>query len=420
MYKISTLSNGIRVVTEYINYVKSVSVGVWIGAGSAMETVKSNGVSHYIEHMLFKGTSSRSAKEIAEAMDSVGGQLNAVTSKEYTCYYAKTLTEHMDMAFDILSDMIINSTFTEENIETERRVICEEINMCDDTPEDLIHDLLSNIMWQGDALGFPIAGSEKTLAGIDKKVMLDYKDNFYCGENMAISVVGNFDEQQVLDTLEKRFGSIPQAYKNIYHQKKIDIKPNIDIVKKDIEQCHICLGLEGLSRSDDHFYDLLVVNAILGGNMSSRLFQKVREEQGLAYSIYSYANTYRKNGSMVIYAGLNAESLCKALNIIGNEVKLLKSQKLSEDEIKTAKEQFKASVIMGLEGMSARMSSFGKGILFENKIRNMEETINLIEGVSRDSVAEIIDRIFVRDKLNIALCGKVSASENEIIDALDI
>ncbi len=419
MYKISTLSNGIRVVTEYIDYVKSVSTGVWIGAGSAMEASQNNGVSHYIEHMLFKGTKTRSAKEIAEAMDSVGGQLNAVTSKEYTCYYAKTLTEHMDLAFDILSDMITSSTFTEENIETERRVICEEINMCEDTPEDLVHDLLSNIMWQGDALGFPIAGTEKTLSDIDRRVMLDFKDNFYCGENMVISVVGNFDTAQVLNALEKLFGSIPRTYKTIYKQKKIDVVPDISIVKKDIEQCHICLGLEGLSRFDDHFYDLLVVNAILGGNMSSRLFQKVREEYGLAYSIYSYANTYHKNGSMVIYAGLNAESLYKALAIIGDEIKLLKSEKLSYEEIKTAKEQLKATVIMGLEGMSARMSSFGKSILFENKIRNMEETIRLIELVNRDSVAEIIDKTFTHDRLNIAICGKVTANKNEITNALD-
>ncbi len=420
MYKISNLSNGIRVVTEYIDYVKSVSVGVWIGAGSVMETPQNNGVSHYIEHMLFKGTSTRSAKEIAEAMDSVGGQLNAVTSKEYTCYYAKTLSEHSSRAFDVLSDMIINSTFTEENIATERGVIREEIAMCDDTPEDLIHDVLSRIMWQDSSLGFPIAGTESTLSAIDKAAMLDYKSNFYCGENMVISVVGNFDRQAVLAELESKFATIPRQYKNVYTQKKINVVSNIDIVKKDIEQCHLCLGLEGVNRSDDRFYDLMVANAIFGGNMSSRLFQKVREEYGLAYSIYSYANTYHQNGSFVIYAGLNADSLCRALELIGGEIRLLKSEKLTQDEISTAKEQLKASVIMGLEGMSSRMSSYGKGILFENKIRSMEETIRLIDSVNQNSVAEIIDRIFVPEKLNIALCGKVNESKDSIINALNI
>ncbi len=420
MYKISKLSNGIRVVTEYIDYVKSVSAGVWIGAGSAMETPQNNGISHYIEHMLFKGTKNRSAKEIAEVMDGVGGQLNAVTSKEYTCYYAKTLTEHSTIAFDVLADMILNSTFIEENIETERGVIREEIAMCEDTPEDLIHDVLSRLMWKDDALGFPIAGTEDTLSGINRTIMLDYKNHFYCGENMVISVVGNFDEDAVLAELENKFGCIPHEYKNSYHQNKIKVVSDISIVKKDIEQCHLCLGFEGVDRSDDRFYDLMIANAIFGGNMSSRLFQKVREEYGLAYSIYSYANTYRKNGSFVIYAGLNADSLRQALEIIANETRLLKAEKLSADEINTAKQQLKASVIMGLEGMSSRMSSYGKGILFENKIRSMEETIRLIDSVNTNSVAEIIDQIFDPAKLNIALCGKVNESKDTIINALNI
>ncbi len=420
MYKISNLSNGIRVVTEYIDYVKSVSVGVWIGAGSAMETPENNGVSHYIEHMLFKGTSTRSAKEIAEAMDSIGGQLNAVTSKEYTCYYAKTLSEHSHRAFDVLSDMIVNSAFTEESIETERGVIREEIAMCDDTPEDLIHDTLSRIMWQSNPLGYPIAGTVATLSGIDRAAMLDYKSSLYCGENMVISVVGCFDEKEVLAELEKRFASIPKTCSSIYTQKKIDVVSSIELIKRDIEQCHLCLGLEGVNRSDSRFYDLMVVNAILGGNMSSRLFQKVREEYGLAYSIYSYANTYHKNGSFVIYAGLNADSLCRALELIGGEIKLLKSEKLTTEEISTAKEQLKASVIMGLEGMSARMSSYGKGILFENKIRSMEDTIHMIDSVSQASAAEIIEQIFVPEKLNIAVCGKISESKDNILNAINI
>ncbi len=419
MYKISNLSNGIRVVTEYTDYVKSVSAGIWIGAGSAMETLHNNGVSHYIEHMLFKGTSSRSAKEIAEAMDNIGGQLNAVTSKEYTCYYAKTLTEHSCVAFDVLADMIINSTFTEENIETERGVIREEIAMSEDTPEDLIHDVLSSLIWREDALGFPIAGNENTLAKIDRTTMLDYKNHFYCGENMVISVVGNFDEKTILADLETRFGGIPRKYKNIYEQKKINVAANSIILKRDTEQCHLCLGLEGVERSDKRLYDLMVANAIFGGNMSSRLFQKVREEQGLAYSIYSYANTYHKNGSFVIYAGLNADSLCRALEIIGREIKLLKAEKLSAEEIRTAKQQLKASVVMGLEGMSSRMSSYGKSLLFENKIHSIEETIGLIDSVSKTSVAEIIDHVFDPAKLNIALCGKVNEDKDTIINTLN-
>ncbi len=420
MYNITVLSNGIRVVTEYIDYVKSVSVGVWIGAGSAMEHPKNNGVSHYIEHMLFKGTKNRSAKKIAQDMDSIGGQLNAVTAKEYTCYYAKVLTEHQGRAVDVLADMLINSTFTQDNIETERSVIREEISMCDDNPEDLIHDCLSSIMWHDDALGFPIAGTQESLLSIDKSTMLDFKSRFYCGENMVISVVGNFDKAQLIADLESKFCAIPQKYTNVYNQQKIDIVSNTKILKKDIEQCHLCLGFEGIPRSDKQFYDLLVTNAVFGGNMSSRLFQKVREECGLAYSIYSYTNSYHKNGAFVIYAGLNTDSLCQALEIIGNEIRLLKSKKLSSEEIYTAKQQLKATVIMGLEGMSSRMSSYGKGLLFENKIRTMEDTINFIDSVNPDSVASTIDRVFVSNKLNIALCGNICHNENTIKNALNI
>ena len=416
MHKVSVLSNGIRVVTENIDYVRSVSVGVWIGTGSAHETLHNSGVSHFIEHMLFKGTATRSAKEIAEFMDRVGGQLNAVTSKEYTCYYAKTLTEHSGMAIEILSDMIINSTFTDENIATERKVIAEEINMCDDTPEDYIHDCLSRIMWQDNALGFPIAGTAETIANIDRKAMLDYCDGRYFGENMVISVVGCFDEETVLAELEEKFGKIKKTGIFGEAQKKIAVCKGAEIVKKDIEQCHVCLGLEGFRRSDDRVYDLLVVNSILGGNMSSRLFQKVREEKGLAYSIYSYANTYQNNGSFVIYAGLNTESLRDALGIIGNEIAVLKRDKLTEEEVATAKEQMKASVIMGLEGMSSRMSSYGKSMLFEKTVRTMDDTISLIEKVSRDSVAEVIDSVFDIEKLNLAVTGRIELDKCKIAD----
>ncbi len=419
MYNISTLSNGIKVVTENISYVKSVSVGVWIGAGSAMEEHQNNGVSHFIEHMLFKGTQSRTAKEIAEYMDRVGGQLNAVTSKEYTCYYAKTLSEHSEMAFEILSDMIKSSIFSEDSIATERKVIAEEINMSDDTPEDYIHDCLSRIVWRNHALGFPIAGTAESIKGIDRSALLSYHDSLYCGENMVISVVGNFDQAMVMASLEDKFGSIKPSGALRKAQAKLEVVRGADIVKKDIEQCHVCLGLEGFSRSDERLYDLLVVNSILGGNMSSRLFQRVREEMGLAYSIYSYANIYQNNGSMVIYAGLNTESLCDALGIIGDEIKTLKQNKLTAEEVSVAKEQMKASAIMGLEGMSSRMSSYGKSMLFENRVYSMDDTVSLIDRVSRDSVADVIDTVFDINRLNLAVLGRIEGEGKNIIDAVE-
>ncbi len=418
MYKIRSLSNGIRVVTEKIDYVKSVSMGVWIGAGSAMEGKENNGVSHFIEHMLFKGTTTRSARDIAEYMDRVGGQLNAVTAKEYTCFYARTLSDYSHMSVEILSDMIKNSTYTEENIETERKVILEEINMCEDTPEDAIHDHLSSLMWKENPIGFPIAGDALSLGTINRDAIISYYDKFYCGENMVISVVGNFDEDEMLELLEQKFGDIkPHSdFKSV--QNKICVRRGGRIITRDIEQCHVCIGFEGVSRGDDAVYDLLVMNAVLGGNVSSRLFQKVREELGLAYSVYSYVNQYKNNGSLVIYAGLNTENTYDAMKVINNEIKRLAQDKLSKDETEVVKEQMKASLIMGLESMSARMSNYGKAVLFDNHIKSQDDIIKLIDNVSTATIAEVIERVLRSDKANIAVLGRGNIN-SDILSTID-
>ncbi len=419
MHKVFTLSNGIRVVTEFIDYVKSVSAGVWVGAGSSFETLENNGVSHFIEHMMFKGTTSRTAKEIAEFMDSVGGQLNAVTGKEYTCYYSKTLSEHLEMSFEILSDMVRNSTFTNENMDIERKVIVEEINMGEDDPEDYIHDILSKNMWKNSALGYPIAGTTQSLSKIDRRAILDYYNDIYVADNIVISVVGNFDEEMALRLLEEKFGGIKEKGRKFDGIEKLSVEKSAVVVKKDIEQCQLCLGFEGFCRGDRKVYDLAVVNALFGGNMSSRLFQKVREESGLAYSVYSYSSSYQNNGSMIIYAGLNAESLYRALEIINREIDILKKDKLTRDEINTAKAQLKASMVMGSEGVSSRMRSYGKGVLFENRAKTLDEIIDLIDGVSFEGVSEVIERVFDRNHLTVAALGRLDTDGKEMLDILN-
>ncbi len=419
MHKIFKLSNGIRVVTETTDYVKSVSAGVWIGAGSSCERRENNGVSHFIEHMLFKGTKTRTAKEIAEYMDAVGGQLNAMTAREYTCYYAKTLSENMDMAFEILSDMLINSTFSEENIATERKVILEEISMGEDDPEDYIHDVFCENMWKGEALGFPIAGTAETLSGIGRSDILDYFSDMYTAENIVISVVGNFDEREALEILEEKFGRIKASGFVYEPQNRIAVNRGIKVVKRDIEQCQLCIGFEGFPRAEQRTYDLAVVNALFGGNMSSRLFQKVREEAGLAYSVYSYTSSYRNNGSMTVYAGLNTEELSRAMEIINKEIKILKRDKLSKREVEMAKNQLKASVVMGSEGCSSRMSSYGKCVLFEDKVKTLDDLTEMIDRVDCERVAEVIDEVFDRDKLVIAALGKLEGDGKELLDIMD-
>ena len=419
MHKIFKLSNGIPVVTESSDYVKSVSAGVWIYAGSAMENIKNNGVSHFIEHMLFKGTTTRSAREIAEYMDAVGGHLNAVTAHDYTCYYTRTLTEHLGMAFEILSDMIKNSTFTDENIEIERKVITEEINMSEDDPEDLIHDILCRTMWKDEPLGFPIAGTAKTVKGIDKGCIIDYYKERYIADNIVISVVGNFDEKSALDMLEEKFGGIERHNIIRQPQKKLIHTRNSEIVKKDIEQCQLCIGFEGYPRLNKEDYSLSVVNALFGGNMSSRLFQKVREESGLAYSVYSYTDSYQNNGSLTVYAGLNPEELKQALGIIANEIRILKRDKLTKDEVETAKTQLKATAVMGSEGISARMSTYGKSMLFENKPKSIDDIIRLIDNVNTESVAQVIDSVFDSNKMTLALLGSIKDTEDELMGILE-
>ncbi len=419
MHKVCKLSNGIPVVTESTDYVKSVSAGVWIYAGSSMENLKNNGVSHFIEHMLFKGTTLRSAREIAEYMDAVGGHLNAVTAHDYTCYYTRTLTEHLGMAFEILADMIKNSTFTDENIEIERKVIMEEINMSEDDPEDLIYDILCRTMWKDEPLGFPIAGTAKTLKDIDKSRILNYYNERYIADNIVISVVGNFDEKSALEMLEERFGEIERRNIIRQPQKKLTHTRNAEIVKKDIEQCQLCIGFEGYSRQHRRNYDLAVVNALFGGNMSSRLFQKVREESGLAYSVYSYTDSYQKNGSLAIYAGLNPEELKQALEIIVSEIKILKKDKLTKEEVETAKTQLKAAAVMGNEGLSARMSHYGKSMLFENEAKNIDDVLKRIDQVSTDGVAEVIDNVFDSSKMTLALLGNIKDTEDELMSILE-
>ncbi len=403
-----TLDNGIKVVYEKIDYVKSLTIGVFVGAGSALERKFENGISHFLEHMFFKGTKKRSAKEIAEYMDFCGGQLNAVTSKEYTCFYAKVLHHHADKAYEILSDMLINSTFTEENTELERKVITEEIKLCEDTPEDLIFDMISETMWKDSSLGFPVAGTAESVSGISRDMLLKYYSDNYRGSNMVISVVGCFDISELKLKLSHYFGGISSlGYEKRIYKPEIVTK-GMNIRKKETEQCQLCISFEGLERSDESVYDLLSVNAVFGGSMSSRLFQKIREENGLSYSVYSYINTYTKGGSLVIYAGMNPDELLKVLSLINGEIRLLKKDKLTEAEINSSREQIRSGIIMGLESMSQRMTSYGKNLLLEGKLEDSDMLMKKIGRVNTNRAADVIDRVFDINKMNIAVLGNVS------------
>ncbi len=401
------LDNGLRLVYEKIPYVRSVSVGVWVGTGSRNENIKNNGISHFIEHMLFKGTTNRSAKQIAESIDAIGGQINAFTGKECTCYYAKTLDTHLNVSLDVLSDMLFNSKFASGDIKVEKKVVVEEIGMYEDSPEELVHDIFSEMVWSGNSLGYPILGTQECIDRFDKKMINQYMQEMYTPDNTVISVAGNFNEDDLIEKVKKYFGhwKNDKVYDNKY--SPVEYKTDRIIREKETEQVHLCMGFKGIEHGDDKIYSLLALNNIFGGGMSSRLFQKIREEKGLVYSIYSYPSTYKTAGLFVIYAGMNPEYLQTVIDLSKKEVDLLIKKGVTKDELNKSKEQMKGNFILGLESTNSRMNSIGKAELMLGRINTPEEVLKKMDNVTMDNIREVIDMVFKYDKLSISAVGNL-------------
>jgi len=406
MHQKHCLSNGIRLVTEYIPHVKSVSIGFWVESGSIYEGIENNGITHFIEHMLFKGTAQRTAKEIAAAIDNIGGQLNAFTSKECTCYYAKVLDTHLPIAVDVLSDMIFNSIFSPTEIEKEKSIIVEEINMYEDSPEDLVHDLLTKTVFMNNSLGLPILGSYETVRSFSRDDLIRYIDNNYTTNKIVISVAGHFDAEELIIMLEDKL----KSFKNIKQRNDNCLTPgfavNNSLKIKDTEQLHLCIGLEGVPTASQYLYPLLLMNNVFGGSMSSRLFQNIREDKGLAYSVFSYPSTYKHQGLFTIYLAINPTQINNACKHIVEEINIIKKDGLSEDELQKSKEQLKGNLILGLESTSSRMTSIGRSELLLNKIYSQKDMINKIDSVRIEEVSEVIQKVFNMDKASIAVVGK--------------
>lgn len=405
MYIKEVLKNGIRVVTEEIPHVRSVSIGLWVGAGSRDENDSNNGIAHFIEHMMFKGTKNRRAKEIAEELDSIGGQLNAFTSKEYTCYYAKVLDEHFPVAVNLLSDMFFNSLFDEEEIEKEKNVVLEEINMYEDAPDELIHDLFTNTIWGNHPLGRPIIGTAEVVQSITKKDIMDFMEQFYRPEQLVISVAGHIEHKRVMELIEPLFASMERKESLRRYYEPV---PNFQVVrrKKETEQIHLCIGTSGLPMDHENTYSLHVMNSILGGGLSSRLFQEIREERGLAYSIYSYHSSYRDAGLFSIYTGLSAKNLNSVVKLISKELKSIKEGNVSEQEVSRAREQIKGSLYLGLENVSNRMSRMGKSELTLGRIITPEEAAEKINRVRVEDVQALAESLFDVEKIVVTMIGQ--------------
>lgn len=390
----STLSNGIRVVTEQIPTCRSVSFGVWVKAGSRYESSEMNGVSHFIEHMLFKGSRSYSTKEIAELFDGLGGNVNAFTAKEYTCYYFKVLDEHFQTAAGVLADMILHPLLDSEELNKERKVILEEIAMYEDTPDDLVHDLIAEASFGKHPLGQTILGTRESLDGQDAESLRSYMQRFYTTDQMVISMVGNINESMMecVDGLFSEYG--PQGQACEFTEVPF-LADQISISKKT-EQNHICLSLPGYPLQDARVYAMLMLNNAIGGGMSSRLFQEIREDRGLAYSVFSYHTSYMKTGLFTIYAGTASQQSEEVLDITMQVLHDIQMNGLTDTEISKGKEQLKGSLIMSLESNTSRMNRMGKQELMLSKHESLDAIIERIDQVNKDSIDQVIQELFTR------------------------
>ena len=413
MYKKHVLENGLTIIGEEIPYVKSISLGVWINAGSRIEDEEISGVSHFIEHMLFKGTRNRTSKQIASEIDNLGGQINAFTSKECTCYYVKLLDSHIDIGIDVLSDMILNSKFNEDDLDKERSVIIEELKMYEDSPEDLAYDLLTENIYKNDPLGMNIIGTEESLKRLNREKLLDYFNKYYVPNNSVIAISGNFNFDEIINKIEEKFKVWKKRDVNV-DIKKAEFKSCFLTKNKDIEQVNLAMSLEAVPiENDKEVYALAVINTVFGGSISSRLFQKIREEKGLVYSIYSSQSLYRKCGELGIFASMSNEHLKEVYESIIEEIKIMKKYYLTDQEIKESKEQLKGSYILGLESTSSRMMSIGRALLLNNKVESTDDILKSIDNVDRETVKIVIDKIFNLDKLGVCIVGR-DVEENKL------
>ncbi len=405
MFRTFTLENGVRVCFEAMPFVRSVSLGLWVRNGSRNETRHNNGISHFIEHMLFKGTESRSAKDIADEMDAIGGQINAYTSKEYTCYYTRTLDEHFDIALDVLADMFFRSRFDQTDIDKERQVIFEEISMYEDSPDELVNDLLQLNVWKDDSLGYSILGTSDSISSLDTLTFKNYFKENYTPQNLVIAVAGNFREDEVLCKLQKHFSGFAPAVKPSSGQTK-SVYHVADVKKsKGIEQLHISLGFPSIPIGSDDAHALAIINTVLGGGMSSRLFQKIREDYGLVYSIYSYNVSYTNTGLFTIYAGLNPSQKDRVMSLILDEVRLLKKDGVDKQTLQRTKDQLIANYLMSLESSSSRMTSMGRALLMLDRILTPDGIVEKINAVTVDNVYSLGERIFDLDAMSSSMVG---------------
>jgi len=404
--------NGLTLIYEKIPHVRSVSIGVWVKTGTAHENNFPKGISHFIEHMLFKGTKNRNARDIAEELDSIGGYLNAFSSKEYTCYYARVINEHLKIAVDVLSDITINSVFDVEEMEKEKEVVIEEIGMYEDNPDELVNDMINEIFWSEHPLGKNILGSKESVSSITRQDVISFVKHYYTKDNIIVSAVGNFDENNLIEIITKFFKKMPEN-----HGEKFEIPESFKIgkpqfIKKDIKQVHYCLAMPGPSQVDNSKYAFGILSSVIGGGMSSRLFQEIREKYGFVYTIYSYTQSHINSGMFVVYFACNEKNTDKVLELIFQELKKIKKEGITEEELFRGKQQLKGNIILSLENTSSRMRRQASSIIYYKKLVKIDEVIKLIDSVTLDDIRRVSEKFLISKDLTWCSVGNKKAKFN--------
>lgn len=411
-YQKTVLSNGIKVITEEIPYLKSASIGLWVTTGSRDERPHENGISHFIEHLLFKGTERRTALDIAKEIDSVGGTLNAFTGREYTCFYAKVIDKNLPLAMDLLSDIFLHSLLDEKDVEKERMVILQEIKMVEDTPDDYVHDLFNRTCWGDHPLGFPICGTAERVQSFTRNQIEEFFRTHYQSDRIIVCAAGNLRHQEVVDLTEATFGQMSKATQKRERLKPLSISTT-HISRRDLEQVHFCLGTHGLHYNHSLRFASYVLNTILGGGMSSRLFQEIRENRGLAYSVYSYLPTYIDTGLVVVYAGTDQNSFEEVFQLILKEFKRLKSEPFKDGELEIAKEQLKGNLLLSLESSDNLMTRLAKNEIYFEAYQTVESILKGIDEVNEEMVKQLASHLFDEQHFCLTVLGPMDGNALE-------
>jgi predicted Zn-dependent peptidase len=387
--------------------VRSVSIGVWLTRGSRHESADQSGIAHFVEHMLFKGTAARTAEDIAQAIDSIGGQLDAFTAKEYASYYIKVLDEHLPLAMDILADIVRNPAFSDEDIEREKKVVVEEIKMVEDTPDDLVHELFTQGFWENHPLGRPILGTRETVESFDATVLRKYFRQAYTAQNLIVSAVGNLEHERVRALVDDKFGSLV-ADGEPFGEQAPSVVPKVLIRNKELEQSHICVGVSSYPQNHDDRYASYLLNTLLGGSMSSRLFQNVREKRGLAYAVFSGLSAYRDAGSFTVYAGCSNEAVEQVIDLVVEELRGVKQAPVPVAELQRAKDHLKGSLMLSLENTASRMSHLARQEIYFDRQFGLDETLQGIERVTDVDVQRVAADLFRDGSLSATVLGNVN------------